>query len=323
LPLNIFITLPFSNLKAPSVVLLHRPSAKVTGVKSTLSVSHHKPMKAEEDANDVDSGGSSIEVKLGDVPYPLSPSSNVSTPSYASIPSTSLTTWPYTLLTPPLLVSPCQLVKRPSSPTPSSTEPPARRVKRKMARTEEEKEANAYERSMRNRRAAQESRDRRKRQLEALEEENRRLQEENVNMKLRIEQLEAQKQSSDTIDPKPTYSSQPVLKAEVFSPERFESTFHPAAMEYDQQCPSSSLKITSTPTLMSVSTCSVYNPLYFLWTNLRLQRLFSTLSSSTTQISSKLARSPATSNSLNICSLFLGAENVFCKDSRHCMGFVV
>src|SRR5947208_6446822 len=73
-------------------------------------------------------------------------------------------------------------------------------LKRK-AKTEEEKEARAYERTMRNRRAAQESRDRKKRQLEALEEENRRLQQENEQMKKRIrsEEHTSELQSPDHI----------------------------------------------------------------------------------------------------------------------------
>ena len=169
-----------------------------------------------------------------------SPSTNVSAPS------TPLTTWPYnTLLTPQCLVSPSQLIltdllKRPSSPSASSStaEPPAKKVKRK-ARTEEEKEARAYERTMRNRRAAQESRDRKKRQFEILEEENRRLQEENQQMKRRIEQLESQQIHLQL----PT-TSEIVVKEEYSSPESFESTFHPAVMELknDQQCLSISLK---------------------------------------------------------------------------------
>src|SRR5947207_452621 len=162
-----------------------------------------------------------------------------------SAPSTPLTTWPYNaLLTPQSLVTPSQLVltdllKRSSSPSASSStaEPPAKKVKRK-ARTEEEKEARAYERTMRNRRAAQESRDRKKRQFEILEEENRRLQEENQQMKRRIEQLESQQQIQLNLS---SISPELVVKEE-FSSESFESTFHPAVMEYDQQCLSISLK---------------------------------------------------------------------------------
>jgi hypothetical protein len=286
----------------------------------------------EEDQSDYDFGSresSTDEVAVKELSFPLSPSSN------GSPPPTSLTTWPYTLLTPQSLVNPSQLavrVKRPS-PASSTTESAAKKVKRK-ARTEEEKLASAYERTMRNRRAAQESRDRKKRQMEALEEENRLLQEENLNMKRRIEQLESQQQQQQqqsshvttptyTDDPALPYSTDDpvIIKDEVFSPESFESTFHPAAMEFDQQCPSNSLKITSTPT----STLSFYSPLNpsILWTIVCLQPIFSTLFSLTTQISlsERLAHSPATFNSLNTGSLFTGAENGLCIGSRQ--GLVV
>lgn len=278
----------------------------------------------EEEQSDYDFGSreSSAQVTVKEFSFPLSPVSSSSTPS------TPLTTWPYsTLLTPQSLVSPSQLVlgvKRSSSPASSSTtEPPAKKVKRK-ARTEEEKQASANERIMRNRRAAQESRDRKKRQLESLEEENRRLQQENATMKRRIEQLESQ-QSSPTLEPasdiSPTYCD--VIKEEVFSPESFESTFHPAAMESDQQCPSISLKTTP---LSSTQTSTLSYPLYHLWTIICLQPLFSTLFSLTTRtflMNERLARSPATFNSLNTGSLFTGAENGVCIDSRQWAGLVV
>jgi len=227
-----------------------------------------KTEEEEESQYDFESRESSAEIVVlkKEFSFPLSPSSNSSTPS------TPLTTWPYsTLLTPQSLagISPSQLVlgvkvKRSSSPASSSAEPGAKRVKRK-ARTEEEKQASAYERTMRNRRAAQESRDRKKRQVEALEEENQRLLEENASMRRRIEQLEAQQSPTiaDTepltysvatspmypISSPPTYSEatspsypdptsltytdapypdDPIIKAEEFSPESFDSTFHPA-----------------------------------------------------------------------------------------------
>jgi hypothetical protein len=177
---------------------------------------------------------------------------------------------------------------------------------------------------MRNRRAAQESRDRKKRQLESLEEENRRLQQENATMRRRIEQLESQ-QSLPTLEPAsdipPTYCD--VIKEEVFSPESFESTFHPAAMESDQQCPSISLKITPST---STQTSTISYPLYHLLTIICLQPLFSTLFSMTTRtflMSERLARSPATFNSLNTGSLFTGAENGVCIGSRQWGGLVV
>jgi hypothetical protein len=309
-----------------------------------------KTEEEEESQYDFESRESSAEIVVlkKEFSFPLSPSSNSSTPS------TPLTTWPYsTLLTPQSLagISPSQLVlgvkvKRSSSPASCSAEPGAKRVKRK-ARSEEEKQASAYERTMRNRRAAQESRDRKKRQVEALEEENQRLLEENASMRRRIEQLEAQQSPniadtesltypvatspmypisspptySDTTSPSYpdptslTYTDDPIIKAEEFSPESFDSTFHPAAMEYDQQCPSISLVNTFT-TSTTLFTIPLMNP---PWTKICLRPLFSTLFSMMTRISlmsESLVPSPATFNSLNTGSLFTGAENGLGDDSR-------
>jgi bZIP transcription factor len=160
-------------------------------MKSEIQV-QRRPSRTNDSATSRSSSpASTIVVKKEDdqslslSPFPPSPSSN---------PSTPLTTWPYSaLLTSQSLISPSQLiVKRSSSPDQLSlTTFPAKKIKRK-ARTEEEKEVRAYERTMRNRRAAQESRDRKKRQFEALEEENKRLHVENKKMKQRIKQLEQQ-----------------------------------------------------------------------------------------------------------------------------------
>lgn len=283
-------------------------------------------MKTEQDEHseyDFGSRDSSAEVAFKEeFAFPLSPSSN------ASLPSTPLTTWPYsTLLTPQSLVAPSQLVltdivvKRPSSPASSTAEPAPKKVKRK-ARTEEEKEARAYERTMRNRRAAQESRDRKKRQFEALEEENRRLQEENAQMKQRIEELESQ-QFNLVIDPIPypalntptneddNTTVHHIIKTEVSTPERFDLAFHPAVVKSDRQCLSISLESTICFTTMMVHLfCSL---LYHMWTILRLQVLSSTPLSMMTRISLMNERPayllPATLNSLNTGSLFAGAEN--------------
>ena len=214
--------------------------------------------------------GSPVTIKQEEFAFPLSPSSNV------SVPSTPLTTFPYSIT--PHLVSPSQLilsdlvvVKRPCPSSPaessmsSSVEPTPKKTKRK-ARTEEEKEARANERIMRNRRAAQESRDRKKRQFEALEEENRHLQEERDQLKERIDRLELRLQQLESdqpfnallptydtnIDSPPSPFSEPtppedsdIIKSEVFSPPSFTATFHPAAVN-DQQCPlSKSWRITS------------------------------------------------------------------------------
>jgi hypothetical protein len=123
---------------------------------------------------------------------------------------------------------------------------------------------------MRNRRAAQESRDRKKRQFESLEEENKRLQEENAKMKARIEQLESQQfqlvstHHSATLGDGLGAAATVGGAMEVDSPASeavsevkeeeeescLESTFHPAVMESvsDQQCLSSnSLSSTSPP----------------------------------------------------------------------------
>jgi hypothetical protein len=296
-------------------------------------------MKTESDDehSDYDFGSrdSSAEASVKEeFSFPLSPSSN------ASLPTTPLTTWPYsTLLTPQSLVTPSQLIltdiviKRPSSPASSTAEPAPKKVKRK-ARTEEEKEARAYERTMRNRRAAQESRDRKKRQFEALEEENRRLQQENEQMKRRIETLEAQ-QFNLVIEPIPypvlnTPTSRdhdeeednpidgPIIKTEVSTPERFDLAFHPAAMESDRQCLSISLETTRCFTTILHSFFSL---LYHMWMIRHLQVLSSTLLSTMTRISLMYERPayllPATLNSLNTGSLFAGAENGLCDSSCH------
>jgi hypothetical protein len=289
-------------------------------------------MKAEsEDESEYEFGSraSSADISLkGDekLSFPLSPSSNASTPS------TPLTTWPYsTLLTPQSLVTPSQLVlseitvKRPSSPSSSSAEPATKKVKRK-ARTEEEKELRAFERTMRNRRAAQESRDRKKRQFEALEEENRRLQEENAQMKQRLQELESQ-QFSLIIDntfpilPLSPKNDDPIVKTEVFSPQSFESTFHPAAVELDQQCLSNLMEII----LINHSLFNLLYPTVYwmtIWTTIHsLLPFYSTLFSMTTRISLMneihAYLLPATFNSLNTGSLFTGAEKRLCEISCH------
>ena len=235
--------------------------------------------------------------------------------------ATPLTTWPYSLsiIRQSFAVSPSQLhtslKRRSSSPGPSiSSEPTLKKAKRK-ARTEEEKEARAYERTMRNRRAAQESRDRKKRQFEVLEEENRRLHEENLQMKRRIEQLESHHQQ---LQIQQTFNFPVAIKQEEeheFSPESFESTFHPAVMEFnsDQQCLSNSLK--------KLSFLTNYYLRYLTWITMNnLRPLFSTVFSMT-RISlmnnEKLVYSPATFNSLNTGSLFTGAENRLCNFLRH------
>ena len=101
-----------------------------------------------------------------------------------------------------------------------------------------------------------------------------------------------------------------------FSPESFESTFHPAVMEFnlDQQCLSNSLK--------TVSFLTNYYLRYQIWTTMNNLRLhFSTLFSLMKRISlmnsEKLAYSPATFNSLNTGSLFTGAGNRLCNSLRH------
>jgi hypothetical protein len=235
--------------------------------------------------------------------------------SSLSAPTTPLTTWPYSaLLTPQSIISPSQLVltdliKRPASPSPSaSAEPPAKKVKRK-ARTEEEKEVRAHERTMRNRRAAQESRDRKKRQFEVLEEENKRLLEENQQMKRRIELLE-QRHQLFTITTPPTDDDVVIVKSEeeeetagIFSSKSFESTFHSAAMKFnkDQQCHSISLKNYSRLFPFLTTICVLYHNQSWMM-NVLLLRLFSTLFSLTTRISlmsngMQTAYSPATFNS--------------------------
>jgi hypothetical protein len=173
---------------------------------------------------------------------------------------------------------------------------------------------------MRNRRAAQESRDRKKRQFEVLEEENRRLQSENAEMKRRIEKLEAQQREYDfifdqsTIPPPSVEETpdEPIIKTEVFSPsDSFDATFHPAVMKYDRQCPPSIC-------LMWISLLVLTRLIQ--WPMTALRQLYLTLFSSmmTKTWISLLTREkpaylfPATFNSLNTGSLFTGAENRLC-----------
>jgi len=294
-------------------------------------------MKGEVDKSECDDPPPEITIRSEE-----SSTTNTSPASTSNLsaPTTPLTTWPYSaLLTPQSIINPSQLVltdliKRPASPSPStSAEPPAKKVKRK-ARTDEEKEARAHERTMRNRRAAQESRDRKKRQFEVLEEENKRLQEENQQMKRRIELLERQQHLFSITTPptaSPQYTSDDdivVVKSEedeetarIFSSKSFESTFHSAAMKVnnDQQCHSDSLKNYSRlfPSLTMICV-SCHNQSWKM--NVLLLQLFSTLFSLTTRISlmnngMQMACSPATFNSLNTGSLFTGAGNRLCCDS--------
>jgi hypothetical protein len=76
---------------------------------------------------------------------------------------------------------------------PSTPQPPSckKQRTRRNAKTEQEKQTRADERALRNRRAAQESRDRRKKQLEHLEGDNEQLRTENESLRKRLELLES------------------------------------------------------------------------------------------------------------------------------------
>jgi len=260
-----------------------------------------------------------VTIKQEEPSLPLSPA------SCASTGSPPLTTWPYSALsgTTHSLVTPSQLVltgfiKGPSPSLPENpVAPRSKRTKRK-AKTEEEKEARAYERTMRNRRAAQESRDRRKRQFEALEQENRRLQEENLRMKERIEQLEKQQQQFallvDQTHPSPTDTSlERVVKLESYSPQLFESTFHPAVMEYDLQCLHSTFVQNLSILMRYRDSCPL--SLQTIMIIAFLPPLFSTVFSLTMRtflMNEMSPYLPATFNSLNTGSLFTGADHGLC-----------
>lgn len=253
------------------------------------------PLPSDDDDDDDDSLPSPVAVNKEDRASPR-PSAKATTFTF-NLSSTLPTTFPYTaLLNTTQSISPSQLVltdfvtskRRSESPASSSNDssspppsgdhpPPAKKTKRK-ARTEEEKEVRAQERTMRNRRAAQESRDRKKRQFESLEEENKRLQEENAKMKARIEQLESQQfqlvstHHSATLGDvlgaaatvggamevdSPASEAVSEVKEDEEEESCLESTFHPAVMESvsDQQCLSSnSLSSTSPPLSTTMTT---------------------------------------------------------------------
>lgn len=116
-----------------------------------------------------------------------------------------------------------------------------------------------------------------------------------------------------------------IIKSEVFSPESFGSTFHPAVVKFnnnkDLQCLSISLV-----NLLSRSTIWYsYNLLYLhrmMWMMVYLRPFFSTLLSLTTRIflmnnEMHAYLPPATFNSLNTGSLFTGAESRLCGFSCH------
>lgn len=125
------------------------------------------------------------------------------------------------LLTPQSQASP--------SPVPSTPQPPSHKKQRtrRNAKTEEEKQARADERALRNRRAAQESRDRKKKQLDQLESDNERLRTQNESLRKRLELLELQVNGI-------AQELERDVKLEV---EEIVPTHYPAAvMSLDQQC---------------------------------------------------------------------------------------
>jgi hypothetical protein len=321
----------------------------------------HIPTPLPSDDDDDDSLSSPVTVKKEDPASPR-PSSKAATFTF-NLSSTLPTTFPYTaLLNTTQSISPSQLVltdfvtsKRrsespasssndSSSPPPGDHPPPAKKTKRK-ARTEEEKEARAQERTLRNRRAAQESRDRKKRQFESLEEENKRLQEENAKMKARIEQLESQQFQlvsthhsatlGDVLDAAATVGGSmevdsPASEAVIKVKEEescLESTFHPAVMEpvLDQQCLSSN-SLSSTfpplstttimpsrlsrtlPTLSTITLWLISSILLSVLIRIYMKEEHSPLPAYLLKMMVLPCSAPATFNSLNTGSLFTGAE---------------
>ena len=130
----------------------------------------------------------------------------------------------------------------PSTPTPSSDSsqtddrPMKKQRGRRNARTEEEKKARAEERALRNRRAAQESRDRKKKQFELMENENRGLLEENKLLKEKLAALEGKLSALEQLE-----SEELVEKSEeeqvLEVTNDFATTHYPAeVMFHDLQC---------------------------------------------------------------------------------------
>jgi Basic region leucine zipper len=115
-----------------------------------------------------------------------------------------------------------------SSPATSfEAERPKKKARtRRNAKTEEEKQARAEERAVRNRRAAQESRDRKKQAFDILEKDNARLRAENQLLKERLASLESRMDLTE---------SDCVVKSEVEEDNRMVET-HPAVVMSDQQC---------------------------------------------------------------------------------------
>jgi Basic region leucine zipper len=217
-----------------------------------------------------------------------------------------------------------------SSPSVSECSRPQKKQRtRRNAKTEEEKTARAEERAVRNRKAAQESRDRRKRQYDLLEVENTQLRKENELLKQRLDALEGR---ITTMEVSGEMEGKDIGEAEVGSD--FVQTHYPAVvMSYDQQCHTISLPPPTVPRRTSpnsISRRSYLRPTFpDINTHKRKSTGYSTVSTTMFNLKNlcsfpicrqvtfpsrimeleKLAsKSCATSESLNTGSLDFGAE---------------
>jgi bZIP transcription factor len=151
---------------------------------------------------------------------------------------TSASPQPPTMVQPSMLHLPTPesfVSSEPSTPSyldPLDTEQPKKKQRtRRNAKTEEEKVARAEERAVRNRRAAQESRDRKKKLYDVLELENERLRAENKHLRERMQRLEERFAGVEDMEVKE-------VKLEVEGGEGDElARTHPAVvLSLDQQC---------------------------------------------------------------------------------------
>jgi Basic region leucine zipper len=145
----------------------------------------------------------------------------------------------------------------PNSPTPEPSDdghqPKKQRIRRN-AKTEEEKKARAEERALRNRRAAQESRDRRRKQFEHMESENKELMTENLLLKEKLATLESKLSLLEQAESDEILAVNDINSQGAEAEDGIATTHYPAVIMYqDQLCQAipSLLHPSSTPSLIS------------------------------------------------------------------------
>jgi len=166
-------------------------------------------------------------------------------------PTPGLETQTSTSPQPPTMVQPSMLhLLTPESSVPSEpstpsylnsleTDPPKKKQRtRRNAKTEEEKLARAEERAVRNRRAAQESRDRKKKLYDVLEQENERLLAENQHLRERMQRLEERFAGIEDMEVKDV--KEEVEQVEGGGENELARTHPAVVLSLDQQCRASS-----------------------------------------------------------------------------------